>query len=101
MSPGGGVEGVGADLDVGAEDDRDDVQELAVRRLLRQPANETENDDWIVLHQTRLTDVSCKKKERNSRTRDGRDSFHAPLTVNFAVRYNSAIRRKKRGGRNN
>ena len=38
MSPGGGVEGVGADLDVGAEDDRDDVQELAVGRLLREPA---------------------------------------------------------------
>ena len=44
MSPGGGVEGVGADLDVGAEDDRDDVQELAVRRLLRQPANETKRE---------------------------------------------------------
>ena len=51
MSPGGGVEGVGADLDVGAEDDRDDVQELAVRRLLRQPANETKrNDDWIITY---------------------------------------------------
>ena len=52
MSPGGGVEGVGADLDVGAEDDRDDVQELAVRRLLRQPANETKRKMMIgLLHQ--------------------------------------------------
>ena len=37
MSPGGGVEGVGADLDVRAEDDGDDVEELPVRRLLREP----------------------------------------------------------------
>ena len=52
MSPGGGVEGVGADLDVGAEDDRDDVQELAVRRLLRQPANETKRKMMIGLLRT-------------------------------------------------
>ena len=37
MSSGCRVEGVGADLDVGAEDDGDDVQELSVRRLLGQP----------------------------------------------------------------
>ena len=38
MSSGRGVEGVGADLDVRAEHDGDDVQELAVGRLLREPA---------------------------------------------------------------
>ena len=37
MSSGGGVEGVGADLDVRAEDDGDDVEELPVRCLLREP----------------------------------------------------------------
>ena len=97
------MEGVGADLDVGAEDDRDDVQELAVRRLLRQPANETKRKMMIGILRTpnKVNRCQLQKKDRNSRTRDGRDSFHAPLTVNFAVRYNSAIRRKKRGGRNN
>ena len=53
MSPGGGVEGVGADLDVGAEDDRDDVEELAVRRLLRQPANERKGEMLIGLYCTK------------------------------------------------
>ena len=60
MSPGGGVEGVGADLDVGAEDDRDDVQELAVRRLLRQPANETKRKMMIGLLRTRNKVNRCQ-----------------------------------------
>ena len=63
MSPGGGVEGVGADLDVGAEDDRDDVQELAVRRLLRQPANETKRkDDYWIITQNKVNRCQLQKK---------------------------------------
>ena len=64
MSPGGGVEGVGADLDVGAEDDRDDVQELAVRRLLRQPANETKRKMMIGLLRTQNKVNRCQLQKK-------------------------------------